>query len=420
MAAQHQRQLDTKHCDVSVEARRLTALRKHCAAFSEVKGKSSLHSRSGGWSNATRETSAYDGRCWAIKAAYNCMADGRSPKADQWKWVADLRAGAASCELPTLSPACTARLFSRYQQREPASVSSRRGSLRAMTTTSVLMLGDSQVRQIFEAILCRFGGEITGGVRLTSDSAIGADLKHHTRFLRSEWSAGRLVPILDARGLPKQCNGGDQRWVDSFYPTDALPPRMPDGSCVLNVARVDFGTFRIGFVFRPEHLYARTNGSIVAGSELPLLLDRIGMPPHQVDVILFGGPKQGTLSGSRTEALKYHAKMSLFPASTWLLDFREFLVTLRFQQVSQRVLAWTFGFSGSVIPVSWRWYCARNAMQVTKQRQLNHMPSCENAQGDAAARCAAVCDGTHGCQPGVADDVAKALFFAIAHRLQVL
>ena len=107
---------------------------------------------------AARRGAAYDHTCWATLSNYHtapaCLASAGLPRAEHFAWT--LRAAlrpAASCRMRDWSPGEAARAYL-----------ARRGPARAPDDAlTVVMIGTSLFRQVFEAIACRWRGELAGG-----------------------------------------------------------------------------------------------------------------------------------------------------------------------------------------------------------------------------------------------------------------
>lgn len=163
------------------DAGRLNHLRDNCPAGFHGR---SVNILAGGWTNLAdeRTTKPYNGSCPFLKASYNCDSDGRSPRADQWAWVVDASKPHSTCVLPRTSPASVSDL--RNSGKSAAHEPSR--------PLRLLWLGDSLVRQVFEAFLCANAADLTGGVRLTGTSPFYGGVKHLKQFNRTDLAYGTL------------------------------------------------------------------------------------------------------------------------------------------------------------------------------------------------------------------------------------
>lgn len=175
----------------------------------------------------------------------------------------------------------------------------------------VLWLGNSLLRQAWEAMACRWRRQVVGGFVRFNGSFMGFS-DHATTTAESLQTRSVLLPD----GELVRCNGGDQSWVDKFFAPGLAPTQtFGNTTCDGNVALVEFGpaehaaaggggsslgsgprrSLRGGgrgggagvrvaarhyFVFRPWQYGGWGPNGLVA------LLRRIGVEPAGVDVIV--------------------------------------------------------------------------------------------------------------------------------------
>ena len=175
---------------------------------------------------------AYNWTCWALKHTYHvapaCARGLGSLPAEEFSWSLEA-ALALECRLPEFSPAEAARTGLRARGRLDAATGLVAAGARPMT---VMLFGSSISRQLLEAMLCRWSGELSGG------------------WLNAETAAwptrGSTIDVAAARADGGTCHGTASRngW-EALYPRAthgvayAPPQRTP--ACSDNFACVEFG-----------------------------------------------------------------------------------------------------------------------------------------------------------------------------------
>lgn len=261
-----------------------------------------------------------------------------------------------------------------------------------------MFLGDSRLRGPYEALLCAFSPHLTDGVRVDTQAKNTHEASGHehlSKFLRGDWSDGILTPL------------------------------RSDSSChdclksLGGASRAEFagGLLELTFVFRPAHYYSPVSAGAQPspGSELHLLLQRLGVRMSEVDAIVLGGD-----FGDRTEKILQSGVLEWSGFHGEVLDYRVPHEILKFQQVEQRVVA-------TSLPTT-SWYCARSPSIVRSallrgrvplgnssvQREIAKQNDTEVLKSTAMY---GTCDELHPAQPGIPDDGASILLFALAHGL---
>jgi hypothetical protein len=114
----------------------------------------------------------------------------------------------------------------------------------------VLMLGNSYIRQVWEALVCGFGLQITDfkvQVRGLDSSAAGT--KKRGKKLVTKDELGRSIDLAQAKA--NGCHSGPSNLSDSYREGSIVPPNMAD--CNDNVAMVEFGhQIRFYYIFHPQ------------------------------------------------------------------------------------------------------------------------------------------------------------------------
>ena len=353
----------------------LSSFRSRCNLTT---GDGDMITRSGGWVQLTH------GHGWPGYSSCPLMtskysgADGRLVPAQHWRWTASLAAG-TRCVPPRYSPTC---MYALRQKR-----------------MRIVFLGDSRLRGPYEALLCAFSPHLTDGVRVDTqpkNTHAPSGHEHLSKFLRSDWSNGILAPL------------------------------RSDSSChdclksLGGASRAEFagGLLELTFVFRPAHYYSPVSAGAQPspGSELHLLLQRLGIPLSEADAVVLGGD-----FGDRTEEILHSGVLEWSGFHGAVLDYRVPHEILKFQQVDQRVVATSLPRTS--------WYCARTPSIVRSallsgrvaylgnssvQREIAKQNDTEVLKSTAMY---GTCDELHPAQPGIPDDGASILLFALAHGL---
>ena len=223
----------------------------------------------GGWVRA-KARGAYDASCWLMKPRYNCQGDSRPEQAANYRWLLDRRNEAsvpATAFDGTLEGATRVASFLRRGHC---------GSDRQRPTT-LLLLGNSFLRQIFESLACRWSTNITAGVISTGAprememvwaqlSKLGrhGSLSPHNRNLTR-------LPVSIANGGAQVtyvpgCHGKRDELAQYYSAPPgvlprraAVPPQELD-DCNDDAAVLEFGggkgreqssVLKVAFVFRP-------------------------------------------------------------------------------------------------------------------------------------------------------------------------
>ena len=329
----------------------------------------------GGW--VLRSTAPrYNTSCFALTTKLTCEFDHRRQRATEWQWTAIRGRLHAACAPPPMKAA----YFTDLPHR-------------------ILLLGDSRVRQLFESILCTHRHDLTDGVRRVIPAAERprSTQEHRTHFLRSDWRLGTLQPLTTC--------------PDSCLKTDGAG------------ARATFldGALSVAFVTLPAHYYA-VGQPRVPGSELPQLLERLGMPLPTVTVAVLGGG-YGNSYGDTTSTLE-STLPSLGLRCGALMDVRPFQEILKAQQAQQRLVAGLDARPGRA------WFCARSPEVVRTQllrgaeapARTNRSWLVSDASDEVLMRETAslgTCDVLHPCTPGIPDDVSNVVLWAARHGIRL-
>ena len=172
---------------------------------------------------------------WLMRARYNCQGDHRYPPAAAWAHLP----GRSNQSWNDLVHAHGGHLRVATAARERASSC---GSTRQVV--NVLMLGNSYIRQVFEAFANRFRDSVTAGlVDVVSPSILALNQRKGVSIRDFRfWS----LPTNGSK-IQRGCHGFN---VSSYYKQG--PPMNSMDRCEDNLAWLEVNrTLRIHFIFRP-------------------------------------------------------------------------------------------------------------------------------------------------------------------------
>lgn len=258
----------------------------------------SLHH--GGWVHR-HDRQDYDlSSCWLMKPRYNCMGDKRRPLASEWWHVPDTsvhnitwrdllvkRDGRTSdlAEQKGLRGAiraCVRYLRKRIPQQTPKNTEIET----RVTVTNMLLAGDSQLRQIFQAMACRWRDFITGGSLIVGPLNRTNPFERHDDkrilFKKSDTVLKPLEQIRRPAYTKKTFNPPCHHDIrsSSYYKGGKFPFKQEqvEPICKDDVAMIEYlNTLRVYYVFRS---YAFEGGLET------VLQDHLKINPENVDVVV--------------------------------------------------------------------------------------------------------------------------------------
>ena len=196
---------------------------------------------------------------WLMKARYNCQGDERSPPATAWVHLPDREGN---------------RTWNHIVQefgghRHVAEAAMMHTSECGQQRTHILILGNSYMRQVFEAVANRFRKYVTAGVLNARSPPMGMEQLKQSKHVNLGDFEFINLPVNGS--MTPGCHGSD---VAKFYKQD--PPPSLQG-CQDNVAWVEFNqTLRIYYIFRPWAITGGVHG----------ILQRFGTSIHAIDVLV--------------------------------------------------------------------------------------------------------------------------------------
>ncbi|KAJ1456121.1 hypothetical protein M885DRAFT_518646 [Pelagophyceae sp. CCMP2097] len=354
--------------------------------------------KNGGWVRI-EPRSQYDWRCWLLKARYNCKGDVRMPPANAWAHVSDRRtnatwaetfahdhlgvanranrrrrcpaapeaAGTPAAGTPTAAAGVTPAVAGTTGAAAGA-LAAAAGTGPAADVTNILIMGNSFLRQTFEAMACRWAANVTGGTLATMTPPMNVGgLKVTERYDVYSALGLRRLPFGD--DMTPDCHGGS---ADKFYANFS----MGESGCRDDISFVEFfGGLRVFYLFRP---WAYQGGALA-------LLKRLDLKPEQVDVLVCNDHCGLTAPGSGGRRVMKAA----------VRQFRNLLQTKPGEAKCLQADAAFVDFGD---------------VRAALQRQLR-FASPHGAYGATNAR---LTDDGHPCLPGLPDDEVDILFSALA------
>lgn len=239
----------------------------------------------GGWEHR-HDRGYYDWSSgWLMRARYNCQGDQREPPAASWVHLRNRTSNTTWDDLI---------------QRRGGHMEIAAGAMRRTTTcrmgsnepmlTNVLMLGDSMLRQVFEALASRFRAHITGGALNAASPTI---LRLTQKYEVDLTDFGFLRLPMDGLRHPGGCHGFN---ISAYYRHG--PPADSLDICEDNLAWIEFNkTLRVTFVFRPS-AFSEDLETVLSGST--------GISLHDVDVLVCNDRCGGLGTKIRDRFLHYN------------------------------------------------------------------------------------------------------------------
>ena len=201
----------------------------------------------GGWVRSAASPPPYDATtCWLMKARYNCDGDSRPEQALAYRYVQRLADGLKSApgrgHGGQLLPLHRALKLVR-------SMGDGRGRV------NMLMVGHSYLRQVFEALACRWRDNVTAGILSVGPPRVTAMTQAALKKLAGEAldPRNRELEWFNASGEPPACHGsqGASGNFGGYYAPDHAPLQAFT-DCVDDVAMIELdGNLRIYYIFRP-------------------------------------------------------------------------------------------------------------------------------------------------------------------------
>lgn len=323
----------------------------------------------GGWAK-TNFTPPYDARsCWLMKARYNCQDDTRPEQAPAYRWVARSADGLSSSpgepdgQLMTLG-----RALHLVTPRDS-------GAGPEPPRAHILLVGNSYLRQVFEALACRWRDSMTGAVRGVGPARVAMSMSGLKTLNGKDLDpSNRVIARLNASELvdPPACHGapGADGAFGGYYRGRAPPQALAD--CADDVATIEFaGRLRVSYVFRP-YAYGDGLSQLFQGRAVPGG-SSLGLPYASIDAIV-------DLQGNAPTLLAniQHARAAAGRPAPFFLEF-----AMVREQVKNKLL----------LEMRKRW--PKATVGATNGRLVN--------------------DG-HPCLPGLPDDEADLMLRAIGQR----
>ena len=183
----------------------------------------------------------YDHTCKIMKARYNCAhAMHIDEKATDWILGFESRSG-AKCLMKDLLLKSGGILT----LRRHIAHWSHRGF--AEKKAHILLVGNSFLRQIFEAIVCSFSDNETVGPVMVEVG--GPDMSLSTLEMNNKFdltSLGSMVPLADLDG----CHAFEPYSGSHWYEADEFTP-LSRANCSDNIATVEIANIKFYYLFRP-------------------------------------------------------------------------------------------------------------------------------------------------------------------------
>ena len=227
----------------------------------------------GGWVRSAASPPPYDATtCWLMKARYNCDGDSRPEQALAYRYVQRLADGLKSApgrgHGGQLLPLHRALKLVR-------SMGDGRGRV------NMLMVGHSYLRQVFEALACRWRDNVTAGILSVGPPRVTAMTQAALKKLAGEAldPRNRELEWFNASGEPPACHGsqGASGNFGGYYAPDHAPLQAFT-DCVDDVAMIELdGNLRIYYIFRPYTYKTRLR---------ELLNSVLGLAYAAVDVVV--------------------------------------------------------------------------------------------------------------------------------------
>jgi hypothetical protein len=198
----------------------------------------------------------YDHTCFLMKARYNCAGKPANRSMELWKFVVPTPDSRTECNVDTMvnntgGVGQLARNIQTWSHRRSERV----------RYTNVLITGSSYMRQMHEALACRYSHLIVRGLVQLNASLSSLD------------DFGSIVPMpLPSSGL--SCRAANS---SHFFIAGVAPPRLLDETCQDSLGMVEYaGGLRVFYMFR-QYLY---------DSALDQIFSALGLSPVDVDVLV--------------------------------------------------------------------------------------------------------------------------------------
>jgi len=190
---------------------------------------------------------------------------------------------------------------------------------------TVVMFGNSYVRQILESFACSWAHEVT-------DSLLQKDAKYSISVAALKARDGapiRMDELGDIERMPMPWEGDGCELLedgDKFYAENVTVPRMCKGYDN-NLATLEFGNvLRFVYIFRPQ-IY----------EDMPALFERLDLQPEKVDSMIFNDNQE--LPIKNDDELKRRFSVT----GAWSHKILMGIVYLRIQQFQKRDIGQWFG-----------------------------------------------------------------------------
>eukprot|EP00041_Stephanoeca_diplocostata_P009581 m.148197 g.148197 ORF g.148197 m.148197 type:complete len:370 (-) comp17799_c0_seq1:739-1848(-) len=318
--------------------------------------------------------------CWLMKPRYNCMGDTRRPLAAEWWYVPDLTAPENTWRDLLIANTDTdvndhaehtglrgaIRACERYQQQESKPA---KAPINGKRMINLLFAGDSHLRQMFEAMACRWRDFVTGGTLVTgpldrpamSNRVLGKRGKMKRFLNRSDTILSPIEQIQRPDNAPNAMNPPCHYSLDSssYYKGGQFPPKQEPAEemCTDDLARIEYlDTLRIYYIFR-SYAYE--------GELETVLRDYLGVDPQDIDIVV------------HNENQNLDIKWSSTNRSPHFLDFSD----------------------------------VRGILQKQLQRDAGTAYGATNAKME---------DDGHPCLPGIPDDEIDVLFVALLTESEII
>lgn len=200
--------------------------------------------------------------CFLMKARYNCM-DSRLKHSNNSLTDWQLMLAGYSGKDCTLDQLFSATGGIHQVAKNIRSWSHRRENV---THTNVLILGNSFLRQVFEAITCRYRANIVNG--LVSVNATQMSISNSYRPF-GVVDMGEILPMNEFRA---GCHGSN---ATHYYEPQFLPPQSYNCSDSTAMVELDEG-LRIYYIFRHFNY----------NKDLPILFDKLHLNISKIDVVV--------------------------------------------------------------------------------------------------------------------------------------
>jgi len=267
------------------------------------------------------KTPSYDYLCGFMKPRYNCAGSPVKPSAFEWKLVLKSVSSNSSCDISTLvdsyeGPSGIANyLLSRSNIIKNSKSINKNESTRNQQKkiVKVLFIGNSYIRQIFEALACRWYNEITDTCFQNSGAVPSL------AFLRSRGidpfgnKTGEGTRYIDINEIgnfthinlqKEQCHDFRQIFYRDNVTLPANISSIP--SCNDNIAYIEFGaSIRFYNLIRPD---------IYKPNAINYFMNQLSLKPESIDYIFFNNDHDKHLPksfASKIRKLVWNARRDL-------------------------------------------------------------------------------------------------------------